>query len=171
MLQEIMLYHLMTMDRLTLIEKLEEGYDVVYAYYKEVKQNLFRIMGSHVAGMMGRFCLGIPKDFKASSFYVARKYIIDEMLNYKNAYPYLIGLVFRATRNIASVETEHRSRLVGTSGYSFRSLLSLNCWIYLYNFYSNQKDNASRDSGRLEFHDSYSAYYEWSYYGNARTNR
>lgn len=108
-----------------LIDKLEEGYDVVYAYYKEVKQNLFRILGSHVAGMMGRFCLGIPKDFKASSFYVARKYIIDEMLNYKNAYPYLIGLVFRATRNIASVETEHRSRLVGTSGYSFRSLLSL----------------------------------------------
>lgn len=111
------------LDRM--IEKLEEGYDVVYAYYKEVKQNLFRRMGSRVAGYMGRICLQIPKDFYGSSFYIARKFIIDEMLRYQNAYPYLMGLVFRTTRNIACIETEHRSRVSGTSGYSFRSLLSL----------------------------------------------
>ena len=109
----------------SMLEKLEEGYDVVYAYYKEIKQNLFRRLGSAVAGWMSRVCLEIPKGFKGSSFYVARKFIVDEMLNYKNAYPYLMGLVFRTTRNIACIETEHRSRLTGTSGYSFRSLLSL----------------------------------------------
>lgn len=114
-----------SLDRL--LQKLEEGYDVVYAYYKKVKQNLFRRFGSWVAGKMGQICLEIPKDFEGSSFYVARKYIIEEMLKYKNAYPYLMGLVFRTTRNIACIETEHRSRLVGTSGYSFKSLLSL--WI------------------------------------------
>lgn len=108
-----------------MLQKIEEGYDVVYAYYKEIKQNAFRRLGSFVASLMGQMCLQIPKDFRGSSFYVARKFIIDEMLNYKNAYPYLMGLVFRTTRNIASIETEHRSRLVGTSGYSFRSLLSL----------------------------------------------
>ncbi len=109
----------------SLLDKLEEGYDVVYAYYKEVKQNLFRRFGSEVAGLMGKICLDPPENLKASSFFIARKFIIDEVLRYKNAFPYVYGLILRTTKNISCVETKHRSRLVGTSGYSFRSLLSL----------------------------------------------
>ena len=108
-----------------LIAKLEEGYDVVYAYYHEIKQNLFRRFGSWMAGLMGKFMLEPPKDFKGSSFYVARGFVIREMCNYKNPFPYLVGLVLRTTRKIAWVETNHRSRLEGTSGYSFVCLLGL----------------------------------------------
>lgn len=108
-----------------LIAKLEEGYDVVYAYYHEIKQNLFRRFGSWMAGKMGEMMLEPPKDFKGSSFYIARNFVIREMCNYKNAYPYLVGLVLRITRKIAWVETNHRSRLEGTSGYSFARLLGL----------------------------------------------
>ena len=108
-----------------LIAKMEEGYDVVYAYYREIKQNLFRRFGSWMAGMMGKFMLDPPKDMKGSSFYIARGFVIKEMCKYKNAYPYLVGLVLRVTRKIAWVETNHRSRLEGTSGYSFARLLGL----------------------------------------------
>ena len=108
-----------------LVLKLEEGYDVVYAYYREVKQNLFRRFGSWMAEKMGEVMLEPPKGFKGSSFYVARKFVIDEMTRYRNAFPYLVGLVLRTTRKIAWVETTHRSRLEGTSGYSFWRLLSL----------------------------------------------
>ena len=108
-----------------LIAKMEEGYDVVYAYYHEIKQNLFRRFGSWMAGMMGKFMLDPPKDMKGSSFYIARGFVIREMCKYKNAYPYLVGLVLRVTRKIAWVETNHRSRLEGTSGYSFARLLGL----------------------------------------------
>jgi undecaprenyl-phosphate 4-deoxy-4-formamido-L-arabinose transferase len=108
-----------------LITKLEEGYDVVYAYYREIKQNLFRRFGSWMAGLMGKFMLEPPKDFKGSSFYVARGFVIREMCNYKNSFPYLVGLVLRTTRKIGYVETRHRSRLEGTSGYSFVRLLGL----------------------------------------------
>ena len=108
-----------------LIAKMEEGYDVVYAYYHEIKQNLFRRFGSWMAGMMGKFMLDPPKDMKGSSFYIARGFVIKEMCKYKNAYPYLVGLVLRVTRKIAWVETNHRSRLEGTSGYSFARLLGL----------------------------------------------
>ena len=108
-----------------LITKLEEGYDVVYAYYHEIKQNLFRRFGSWMAGLMGKFMLDPPKDMKGSSFYVARGFVIREMCNYKNAFPYLVGLVLRTTRKIAWVETNHRLRLQGTSGYSFVRLLGL----------------------------------------------
>ena len=108
-----------------LITKLEEGYDVVYAYYREVKQNLFRRFGSWMAEKMGEMMLDPPKDMKGSSFYVARNFVIREMCKYNNPYPYLVGLVLRVTRKIAWVETNHRSRLEGTSGYSFARLLGL----------------------------------------------
>jgi len=108
-----------------LIAKLEDGYDVVYAYYHEIKQNLFRRFGSWMAGKMGEMMLDPPKDMKGSSFYIARKFVIREMCNYNNPYPYLVGLVLRVTRKIAWVETNHRSRLEGTSGYSFARLLGL----------------------------------------------
>lgn len=108
-----------------LIAKIEEDYDVVYAYYHEIKQNLFRRFGSRMAGMMGNIMLNPPKDWKGSSFFVARKFVIDEMVNYRNSYPYLPGLVFRTTKNIAWIETQHRSRLEGTSGYSFARLFAL----------------------------------------------
>lgn len=108
-----------------LITKLEEGYDVVYAYYREVKQSLFRRFGSWMAGKMGEMMLEPPKDMKGSSFYIARNFVIREMCKYNNPYPYLVGLVLRVTRKIAWVETNHRARLEGTSGYSFARLLGL----------------------------------------------
>lgn len=108
-----------------MISKLEEGYDVVYAYYNEIKQNVFRRFGTWMAQKMGEIMLESPKELKGSSFYIARKYIIDEMVKYKNSYPYLSGLVLRTTRNVTCIPTNHRARLQGTSGYSFRSLLSL----------------------------------------------
>lgn len=111
----------------SLINKLEEGYDVVYAYYKEIQRNSFRKFGTWMAHKMGEIMLGQPKNLKGSSFYVARKFVIDEIIKYNHPYPYLGGLVLRTTRNITSVPTEHRKRLEGKSGYSIKKLLAL--WI------------------------------------------
>ena len=108
-----------------LINKIEEGYDVVYAYYNEIKRTNFRIWGSFIAKKMSEVMLDAPKNFNGSSFFIARKYVIDEMIKYKNSFPYLLGLVFRVTRNIACIPTNHRERLIGKSGYSFAKLFSL----------------------------------------------
>ena len=108
-----------------LLGELERGQDVVYAYYEEIKQNRFRKFGTAVATWMSRIMLGAPEDFKGSSFYVAKRFVIEEMLRYKNAYPYLLGLVLRTTRKIGYVQTSHRERVYGTSGYSFLKLFSL----------------------------------------------
>ena len=110
-----------------LLDKLCEGFDVVYAYYEEIQRGLIRRFGTFMALRMGEIMLGIPKGIKGSSFFVARKYIVDEMIRYTHPYPYLAGLVFRTTKNVACVMTHHRARLEGSSGYSFRGLLSL--WI------------------------------------------
>ena len=108
-----------------MFEKFDEGYDVVYAYYDEIKQNIFRRFGTKMANLLGEKMLDMPKGFKGSSFYIARRFVIDEVIKYQNAYPYLAGLIFRTTQNITNVKTKHRSRTSGKSGYSFRKLLSL----------------------------------------------
>lgn len=108
-----------------LLGELNHGNDVVYAYYDEIKQTGFRKFGTFVATKMSQVVLGAPKNFKGSSFYVAKRFVIDEMLRYNNAYPYLLGLVLRTTRKIGCVKTSHRSRIEGASGYNLKSLFSL----------------------------------------------
>ena len=130
-----------------LIAKIEEGFDVVYAYYREIKQNLFRRFDSWMAGKMGDAMLDPPKGFKGSCFYIARKFVIDEMIRYRNSFPYLPGFVFRTTKNIAWVKTQHRSRLEGASGYSFWRLLSL--WLNGFTAFSVKPLRASTFFGIL----------------------
>ena len=47
------------------------------------------------------------------------------MLRYEFAYPYVIGLVLRTTKNIINVDVEHRDRQAGVSGYTIGKLLNL----------------------------------------------
>ena len=108
-----------------LLEELDKGYDVVYARYAQKKHSLFRNFGSAVNDFMVRGLLKKPKDLYLSSYFAVRRYIVEEMLNYKNAYPYLIGLILRSTRNISNVDVNHRDREYGKSGYTLSSLLKL----------------------------------------------
>ncbi len=110
-----------------LIKKLDEGYDVVIARYADKKHNIFRNIGSHINDVMAQLLLGKPKNLYLSSFTVVKRFVINEMLNYKNSYPYIAGLLLRTTNKIANVDVIHRDRSNGKSGYTFSKLLSL--WI------------------------------------------
>ena len=111
----------------SLIKKIEEGYDVVYASYKNKKHNFFRNIGTKLNNFMCEKLLKKPKGLMLTSFFVANKFIIDEIIRYNNPYTYIPGLVLRTTNNIASVPVNHRERESGKSGYNFKKLLSL--WI------------------------------------------
>ncbi len=108
-----------------LIDKIHEGYDAVYGYYTDIKQNCFRKFGSWMAGKMGQIMIGLPKDLKGGPFYAVKSFVVKEMIKYDHPYPYLGGLVFRTTHKIACVPAHQRNRLSGTSGYSLTGLLSL----------------------------------------------
>lgn len=122
------------MDKL--LSKLEEGYDVVYAKYTSKEHSKFRNFGSKVNSIMAEYLLGKPKDLYVSSYFVARRFVIDKMREYEHSYPYLIGLVLRTTANIANVEVQHRSREIGESGYTFKKLLKL--WLNGFTAFSIQ---------------------------------
>lgn len=108
-----------------LIDKLDEGYDLVSAKYVEKKRSLFRKLGTKVSFWMSSYFIGKPKDIDLNSYYVFKRYILDEIIKYKNAYPFVHGLILRITRNMANVVIEHKSREHGASGYSFKKLFSL----------------------------------------------
>lgn len=108
-----------------LLAKLEEGYDVVYAKYSHKQHSLFRNFGSKVNELMTRAMLGKPKELYISSYFAMRRFVAQELIRYENPYPYVIGLVLRATKKIANVEVTHREREIGTSGYTMGKLLGL----------------------------------------------
>lgn len=108
-----------------LLDKLEEGFDVVYAKYSHKQHSVFRNLGSRVNDIMTRFMLGKPKELYISSYFAAKKFVIKEMIKYQNPYPYVIGLVLRTTKRIANVEVNHREREIGTSGYTLGKLFGL----------------------------------------------
>lgn len=108
-----------------LINKIQDGYDVVYASYDHKEHSLYRNIGSRVNDLMTTSLLEKPSDLKVTSFFAVKRYIIDKILEYKNSYPYVIGLVLRTTKSIANVPVKHRKREEGTSGYTFRKLFSL----------------------------------------------
>ena len=110
-----------------LLAGIEGGADVVYARYAHKKHSWFRNFGSKINELMTRVMLGKPKDLYVSSYFAARRFVIDEVLRYTNAFPYVIGLVLRSTNHIINVDVTHREREIGTSGYNFSKLLAL--WI------------------------------------------
>lgn len=108
-----------------LLDKLEEGYDAVYAKYEHKQHSAFRNMGSRVNEYMTRVMLGKPKELYVSSYFAVKRFVVEDMIRYENSYPYVIGLVLRATGNIVNVTVNHRERRQGTSGYNLRKLIGL----------------------------------------------
>lgn len=111
----------------TLLNKVDEGYDAVFARYPKAQKSLFRKWGSEVNRRMCIALIDMPADLKPMSFAAFRRYVVDEMIRYDKPYPYIAGLIFRSTSNLCDVEVEHRSRIEGKSNYNIARLLKL--WI------------------------------------------
>lgn len=112
-------------DCYTLIDALDEKTDIVYAKYPSKKESPFRLFGSWTAKKMSQWLCSIPKDIELNSYYACKRFVVDEMIRYENAYPYLAGLQVRATRQLGNVEVPHYEREYGRSGYSLRKLVAL----------------------------------------------
>lgn len=108
-----------------LLDRLEEGFDAVYAKYEHKQHSAFRNFGSRVNELMARIMLGKPSELYVSSYFAVKRFVVDDMVRYENSYPYVIGLVLRATKNITNVSVNHREREEGASGYTLKKLLGL----------------------------------------------
>ncbi len=108
-----------------LLDEMDKGYDIVYAYYPHKEHSGVRNLGSWFNQWSLSILIGKPKDLKTSSFWVIRKFVRDYAIQYQSAYTHIQGVFLRVTRNIASVPVEHFRREVGQSGYTFKKLVQL----------------------------------------------
>lgn len=115
-----------------LLEELQKGYDIVFGHYDHKKHSAFRNFGSWFNTFTAELLTGRPKDLKTSSFWVARRFVIDEACKYQAPYPHIQGLFFRVTRNVSSIPIEHFDREFGSSGYTLKKLIKL--WSAFTNF-------------------------------------
>ena len=108
-----------------LLDAIAAGADVAMASYDHKMHSHFRNWGSKVNECMMHIMLHKPKELFVSSYFAVKRFVADSMLQYSNSYPYLPGLLLRATKNIVNVPVHHREREVGTSGYTLKKLLGL----------------------------------------------
>lgn len=109
-----------------LLAPLESGdYDVSIAKYPKKKQSGFKNLGSTVNDAVANWLLGKDKDLKFSNFSVMRRFVKNEVIRYTNPYPYLSGLMLRATSRVTNVVMEERERTIGVGHYNFRKSFGL----------------------------------------------
>jgi glycosyltransferase involved in cell wall biosynthesis len=108
-----------------LLEEAKSGWDVVYSKYRRKKHSPFRNLGSRFNDRVATWLLGKPRDLYLSSFKLIKREIIDEIIRYKGPFPYVDGLILRATNNIGSAYVDHNPRRVGRSNYTLGRLVSL----------------------------------------------
>ncbi len=111
-----------------MLQPLYEGYDVVMAKYPVKQQSDFKNFGSRMNAIMTNILLDKPKDLSMENFFITKRFVADEMIKYKNPYPYLEGLILRTIRKITNVIVEERTRADdNSSGFTFWKSFSL--WI------------------------------------------
>lgn len=108
-----------------LIDKVAEGYDLVFAEYPTRRQSWFRNLGSRFNTFCNHFFYNQPKELTANSYYACQRFVVDSALQYPNPFPYITGLLFQSVSRYCNVPVEHRARLEGQSGYTLKKLISL----------------------------------------------
>jgi glycosyltransferase involved in cell wall biosynthesis len=117
-----------------LVDELNEGYDVVYSYYKRKEHRFLRNLGSSFNNLVASILIRKPIDLYLSSFKAINRFVIDELVKYRGPHPYIDGLILRITRNYSRVLVQHDPSLKGRSGYTFWKLVSL--WLNMFTSFS-----------------------------------
>ena len=108
-----------------LLNKLNEGFDLVLGRYPKKQHSAFRNLLTKADDIFEHVFINKPKDVTFTSFWVVRRYIVDEIIKYKNPYSFMVGLFSRTAGRITNVEVEHFERVEGASGYNIWKLIKL----------------------------------------------
>lgn len=115
-----------------LLDKIQEGYDLVYGQYAKRKNSFLKNLSSRFNKVTSRILLGRPKEIESSNYWVITRAVRDQVIQYTNYNPYVDAIFYRVTNNIADVIIEHHKREQGSSNYTFRKLVRL--WLAYWNF-------------------------------------
>lgn len=109
----------------TLVDKLREGYDVVYAHFAHKKHSGFKRVTSSLHNWLAEKMGNKPKGVHRSSFSAWSRPVVDAMKEYHSPFVSIGSYLMHVTTRYADVEVEHRERISGHSGYTLKKLLTL----------------------------------------------
>ncbi len=102
-----------------MIEKAEDGFDVVFADFRNKHQKTWKNLGSWINGKIAEIVLYKPKGLYLSPYKVIRRDVVEMICNYSGPSPYVDGLLCQATWRMASIPAEHQPRFAGEGHYGF----------------------------------------------------
>lgn len=108
-----------------LLDKIDEGYDVVIAAFEAKRDTLLKRVASRLIRHLTTWILDKPRDLKLSSFRIMTRQIAQTLGAMTSPYPYIFAMLFSLTNHVANVPTKHVERKHGKSNYSFFKLLKL----------------------------------------------
>lgn len=109
-----------------LIKGCEAGFDVCYADYSaDKRQKVWKNIGSGINTKLAELFTGKPPEIYISPFKAIRRVVVDIMVAHDGPYPYIDGLIFRATKSVTQVPVEHHERYAGNSNYNLVRSISV----------------------------------------------
>lgn len=105
---------------------LSDECDIATANYTIKKEAGWKVWGSNFNMWISRIMLDKPKGLRLENFNAMKRFVVDEVIKYKNPYPFLEGLYLRVTRRIMTIDMAERDRSDDNkSGFTFWKSVSL----------------------------------------------
>lgn len=108
-----------------LIQKIEEGYDLVFAKFEQKMHGGYRKVGSKIVGYLNEQIFGKPKNITLTNFRIFTRETANRLLLHRTNYPYIPGLLLISANKVANVDTKHLPRSFGKSNYNLIRILKL----------------------------------------------
>jgi glycosyltransferase involved in cell wall biosynthesis len=107
-----------------LIEKLEEGFDVVYGVPTQERHGLVRDWASRITKLVLQNAMGAEIARNISPFRVFRVQVRDAFQHYRGPFVSIDVLLTWGTTRFGALRVRHEPRRAGASGYTLRALIS-----------------------------------------------
>lgn len=107
-----------------LLDKLAEGYDVVYGTPQKEQHGIWRNMASKITKMALQSAMRAEIARNVSAFRAFRTRVREAFANYQSPFVSIDVLLTWGTTRFAAVPVRHEQRRLGTSNYTFRKLVT-----------------------------------------------
>ena len=108
-----------------LVDKVLEGYDMVYARFPHKHHSLFKRITSRLNAWILEVNGSKPRGIAISSFFAMNRMAVEALKKYRSPFPSMGGYLSHIACRYANVDLEHRDRIAGQSNYTFRKMVRL----------------------------------------------
>lgn len=113
------------LDRvIELADKVEQGYDLVFAHFPHKRHHLLRRLASAINRWLLELSGAKQRGVYLSGFFAISRLAIDHLQDYRSPFPSFTSYIMQCSDKVTNVVMPHRPRATGKSGYSFGKLFA-----------------------------------------------